>query len=361
MATFHGHLPEYDGNTEDWTVYTERLKHYFIANDIADDTKQRSLLLSVCGVSTFKLIQSLLPGDQLGKKKFAEIATLVQEHFHPQPSEIVSRFNFNSSAHRHGESTAAFVARLRHLAAHCNYGESLDSMLRDRLVCGIGDERLQRRLLREKELTFIKAFELCQVQESAESNAKLLNKPEAVHFHPRSDREQRQPIRTTEQCYRCGGAHTPSSCRFKDSQCNFCQKKGHIAKVCRSRIRQQQSQQLQPVATNKTAGGLHEIAIAQQTTSRVTPTTQTPATPPNRILTAPHSLWSTPCFKLPPQGWRRFAYLSLPTAPAYTWKLTWEPRCLLSAKPHTDGCGQSTRPSYCPRPSDCARTRGRGS
>ena len=104
MATFHGHLPEYDGNTEDWTVYIERLKHYFIANDIKSDKKQRSLLLSVCGVSTFKLIQSLLPGDKLGGKKFAEIATLIQEHFHPQPSEIVSRFNFNSSVRLHGKS-----------------------------------------------------------------------------------------------------------------------------------------------------------------------------------------------------------------------------------------------------------------
>ena len=161
------------------------------------------------------------------------------KHFHPQPSEIVSRFNFNFSFRRHGESAAAFVVQLHNLAAHCNYGESLDSMLRDRLVCGIGDERLQRRLLREKELTFAKAFELCQVEESAESNAKLLNKPEAtpVHLHPRSDREERQPIRTKEQCYRCGGTHMPSSCGFEDSQCNFCQKKGHIAKVCRSRIR----------------------------------------------------------------------------------------------------------------------------
>ena len=142
MATFHGHLPEYDGNTEDWTVYTERLKHYFIANGIDSDEKQRSLLLSVCGVSTFKLIQSLLPGRKLEEKKFGEIAALVK--FHPQPSEIVSRFHFNSSVRQHGETTATFVARLRRLSENCNYGDSLDSVLRDRLVCGIGDERLQR-------------------------------------------------------------------------------------------------------------------------------------------------------------------------------------------------------------------------
>ena len=38
------------------------------------------------------------------------------------------------------ESVAAFVTELRALAKHCNYhADSLDSLLRDRLVCGIND------------------------------------------------------------------------------------------------------------------------------------------------------------------------------------------------------------------------------
>ena len=94
---------------------------------------------------------------------------------------------------------------------------------------GIGDERLQRRLLCEKDLTFTKAFELCQIHESAESNAKLLNKPDQIHV-----------TRTDQSCYHCGGNHLASNCRFKEMQCNFCKKKGHMARVCRRRIAQQQ-------------------------------------------------------------------------------------------------------------------------
>ena len=74
MATLHGHLPEYDGNSEDWT---EQLKHYFIASDIESEAKQRSLLLSVCGASTFKLIKTILPGTQLEETTFAQIVELV--------------------------------------------------------------------------------------------------------------------------------------------------------------------------------------------------------------------------------------------------------------------------------------------
>lgn len=109
MATLHGHLPEYDGNSEDWTVYAEQLKHYFIANDIESEAKQRSLLLSVCGASTFKLIKTLLPGTQLEETTFAQIVELVKQHHNPQPSEIVQRFHFNSCVRQQGESVASFV------------------------------------------------------------------------------------------------------------------------------------------------------------------------------------------------------------------------------------------------------------
>ena len=52
MAT-HRHIGELDRRAEDWTVYCERLKQYFLANDIAGGNKQRAILLSVCGADTY--------------------------------------------------------------------------------------------------------------------------------------------------------------------------------------------------------------------------------------------------------------------------------------------------------------------
>ena len=53
-------------------------------------------------------------------------------------------------------------------------------------------------------------------------------------------REKKRPIqnfnrnkgKTGKPCFRCGGDHTPQTCRFKEPECHFCQHKGHIAKVC---------------------------------------------------------------------------------------------------------------------------------
>ncbi len=44
-------------------------------------------------------------------------------------SAIVSRFRFNSCVRQHGESVAAYVARLRQLTEYCEYGTSLEEML----------------------------------------------------------------------------------------------------------------------------------------------------------------------------------------------------------------------------------------
>ncbi|KAI7796507.1 hypothetical protein IRJ41_023564, partial [Triplophysa rosa] len=59
----------------------------------------------------------------------------------------------------------------RKLAHDCNYGERLTEMLRDRLVCGINEDRIQRRLLVETDLTFEKALKIAQAMETANKDA----------------------------------------------------------------------------------------------------------------------------------------------------------------------------------------------
>ena len=76
--------------------YTERLQQCFTANDVDDSNKQCAILLSVCGLKTYQLIQNLIAPVKPMAKSLEEFVQLVQEHLHPKPSAIVQRYYFHS-------------------------------------------------------------------------------------------------------------------------------------------------------------------------------------------------------------------------------------------------------------------------
>ena len=53
------------------------------------------------------------------------------------------------------------------------------------------------------------------------------------HTNPRTNEVR---IRGDSDCYRCGGKQQPS--KFKECECHFCKKKGHLASVCRKKLAQ---------------------------------------------------------------------------------------------------------------------------
>lgn len=112
MATV-GSLSEFVEEDGDWVEYIERLQHFFLANDIDDEGKQRSILLSVCGAKTYKLIRNLATPRRPGDIDFKELVTMMQNHHNPKPSVIVQRFKFHTHSRKLGVTVAAFVAELR--------------------------------------------------------------------------------------------------------------------------------------------------------------------------------------------------------------------------------------------------------
>ena len=171
----HGSIGDFQHTQEPWQSYVERLQQYFVANDVDAAVKQRAILLSIVGGKTYQLIRNLLVPAKPTERRFDEIVEAVRNHYQPVPSVIVQRFNFHTRACKSGANVSTYVSELRKLSEYCDFGDTLlEDMLRDRLVCGINDKRVQRRLLAEPRLTFAKALELAQAAETAESNAKRL-------------------------------------------------------------------------------------------------------------------------------------------------------------------------------------------
>ncbi|KRY09414.1 hypothetical protein T12_4199, partial [Trichinella patagoniensis] len=81
-----------------------------------------------------------------------------------------------------GETVAEFIADLRRFSQGCNFVD-LETMLRDRLVCGLRDEAVQLRLFAKKVLTFQMAQEEALSAEAACKHACEIRAATSIHQH----------------------------------------------------------------------------------------------------------------------------------------------------------------------------------
>jgi hypothetical protein len=69
------------------------------------------------------------------------------------------------------------MAALRAIGLHCDYGDRLSEMLRDRLVCGVNHKGITDKLLSTPDLTYEQAMTLAQSLENSEKDAEKLPSP----------------------------------------------------------------------------------------------------------------------------------------------------------------------------------------
>lgn len=168
MPTF-GKLDEYN-ETEDWRHCSGCVNHFFEANEITDPDKKRSIFLVSVGPKTCKLVRSLVVPDPKDKS-FEALAQLAQDHFMPKLSTIVQRFKFNTRSQQPGATITMFLAELWRLTEHCEFEATLDDILRDRLVCGVHDIRIESRLRAEPKLTLKQALDQALAIEATDKDS----------------------------------------------------------------------------------------------------------------------------------------------------------------------------------------------
>lgn len=211
-------------------TYLERVDLYFTANTVPANKQ----VLTSIGSSTYALLSNLLAPDTPKSKSLNDISTILKKYFETTRAIIAERFHFHKRQQAPAESITEYDAALRKLATHCNFGAYLEDALRDRFVCGLQCEAMQRRLLSEVDLTLKKAMELAQGMEAAASNTRSIKGADPAIRNI----IKKKPTNPSQPCYRCGKSnHYAADCRFKDAECHQCGKKGHIAPACRSKDR----------------------------------------------------------------------------------------------------------------------------
>ena len=236
MAIHVGKVEEFDGAVDDWPSYMERLEHFFDANKIGAEQKKAAFLACI-GKRTYGLLRALTVPGKPADKTYKELVELLTKHLAPKPLLIAERYRFHKRDQKEGESIREYVANLQKLTEHCQFGAGWDDALRDRIVCGIRDEVVRKRLLSKAELTFAKAVEIIETEEVAVKDAGEMKMSDIIQVKTEPQEVNQIPTRSQGRCYRCGGNHQAHGCPFIDQQCHFCKKKGHIARVCKAKKR----------------------------------------------------------------------------------------------------------------------------
>ena len=163
----------------------------------------------------------------------------LKKHLNPTPIVIAERYKFYDRKQKRDETLSEYMAALRKLTEHCEFGGFLNEVLREKYVCGLQNASIRKRLFAERTLDLQRAIEISQGLEQAQNQSDLIstnyahiktedftNKLSQVH-----SQRNRTPSRS---CYRCAAPdHLANVCRFKNTICNKCHIKGHLAKACR--------------------------------------------------------------------------------------------------------------------------------
>ncbi|XP_046857694.1 uncharacterized protein K02A2.6-like [Xenia sp. Carnegie-2017] len=184
----------------------------------------------------------------------SELKSAFKTYCNPRKNITYERHKFNIRNQEDNESIDQYVTVLRTLAATCEFEALHDGLIRDRIVCGIRNQNIKERLLRESDLTLPKAVDICRASEVSREQMKSLNDQNSANvdtlgndqlkhgykgkFHNQKSKNNKpENGRSPKKCGNCGRIHEPKSCPAYGKKCNNCQKLGHFAKYCRSQTK----------------------------------------------------------------------------------------------------------------------------
>jgi transposase InsO family protein len=226
-----------------WKRWRQQFDWWSTATDFnsKSDEKKVATFMTCIGMDAIDIFESF-ELSEAEKLNLEVIKTKFTNYFTPTKSVTFERFIFNGIAQDEGEKVLEFIARIKIQADKCDFGALKDELVRDRIVVGIRDKKVQKTLLVEENLTLMKTESICRVSEETESHIRDLNKEESyvVDAFDKNKAKRATPKYANQQnnpkeydCKRCGTRHVFRNCPAFRKKCDNCGRKGHTTELCR--------------------------------------------------------------------------------------------------------------------------------
>ena len=162
----------FEGNlSENWTKWRQELELYLCATekDGKADKIKTSILLTCIGKQGREVYNTFQYDTEGDNMKFDVVLEKFQDYCSPRKNITFMRHKFFTCRQKEGQSFDEFVTELKKRSADCEFSQLRDSLIRDIVICGIIDNRLRERLLREPDLSLEKTLQLGHAAEETKT------------------------------------------------------------------------------------------------------------------------------------------------------------------------------------------------
>ena len=127
--------------------WRQRFEIYRVASGLTSqgDPVQTSLFLHSIGPEALDVYNTFVFGTEESKDKLEDVTKKFEEYFIPKRNVTYERHCFFMRNQLQGETIDQYVTELRTLEKTCEFGVISESLVKDRLVCGVLESRLRER------------------------------------------------------------------------------------------------------------------------------------------------------------------------------------------------------------------------
>ena len=174
-----------------------------------------------------------------------------EDYCNPRRNITFERHKFFTCVQEPTEGIDQYVTELRTKASTCEFGVLCESLIRDRIVCGILCDTMREKLLQENDLSLQKAIDMCRASEfSKRQTISITEESKSVDYvdkkatqsgkFPPKDRKDKNDQSKTKNglqkaCKRCGTLHALRKCPAYGKMCLKCKNRNHFASQCLSK------------------------------------------------------------------------------------------------------------------------------
>lgn len=242
---------------ENWRIFWQNFKIFAVAVELdkKPEPVKVAIFLNAIGAEAVEVFNSLNISEA-GRANYCEVTKAFEEFCKPKCNEVYESFNFHNRSQAHGEPFDTFLIDVKKMVRRCGF-QNENRMVRDRIVLGTNDKKLQKKLLDTMNLTMEMAIDMARTAEVTNQQMTKMQKGEAtvdlvckqtgnnenIRFSQKTPKSTQKQVMSGNHkmkkdilnCTFCGRTHSKGKCPAFGKSCNNCKGRNHFAEVCRKK------------------------------------------------------------------------------------------------------------------------------